>query len=343
MSLRGLWEQLKANYAGRPQNEQRILLGLLVAVVLAMVYVGVWVPVTDYRAEVAAQVERGQAELERQARFLGTAESLHAERDALKKKVDAARKELLPGNSGTLGAAALQERANTAATEKGVTVQSTQVMKEDVLEPFRKVAIRMTLSAELKPLAELISVLEYTHHLVVPFIEISRRGAVAAGGKTPRTLQATVEVNGFVMGGDGKEGKDTKEPEAGEASAEAGAAPADTLPPVDDAGTEAPAVGAPSGAAPSAPGATVAPDGATTSTAVAADGTVTTTTGAPSSSPPPAGVPTTTAPAATPTTSAAPATTPPPTAAVAPPPKPAAPAPPPAAAAPPTTAPKRNR
>lgn len=338
MSLRGLWEQLKSNYAGRPQNEQRILLGLLVAVVLAMVYVGVWVPVTDYRAEVAAQVERGQAELERQARFLGTAESLHAERDALKKKVDAARKELLPGNSGTLGAAALQERANTAATEKGVTVQSTQVMKEDVLEPFRKVAIRMTLSAELKPLAELISVLEYTHHLVVPFIEISRRGAVAAGGKTPRTLQATVEVNGFVLGGDGKEGKDAKEPEAGEASPESGAAPADTLPPADDVGAEAPAVGAPSGATPPAPGATVAPDGTPPSTAVAADGVVTTTTGASSSSTlPPAGVPTTTAPAASPPATAAPAATPP---------KPAVPAPPPAApaaAAPPTTAPKGNR
>jgi len=40
-------------------------------------------------------------------------------------------------------------------------VQSTQVMKEEPVEPFHKIAIRLTLSGELKPFAELLSGFEY--------------------------------------------------------------------------------------------------------------------------------------------------------------------------------------
>jgi hypothetical protein len=73
-------------------------------------------------------------------------------------------------------------------------------MKEEALDPYRKVAVRLTLSGELKPLADFVSALEFGQQLVVPFIEVSRRGAIV-GAKGPRTLQITVEVNGFVQGG----------------------------------------------------------------------------------------------------------------------------------------------
>ncbi len=122
---------------------------------------------------------------------------------------------------------ALQEKTNTIAAEKGVTVQSTQVMKEEVVEPFRKVAVRLTLSSELKPLAELLAAIEYGQQLSVPFIEISRRGAVP-GQKGPRTLQVSMEVDGFVEGG--KKAAEASKTEAGDgdaapAPAEDGGAP----------------------------------------------------------------------------------------------------------------------
>jgi hypothetical protein len=42
--------------------------------------------------------------------------------------------------------------------------------------------------------------LEYGNHFTVPFMELSRRGALV-GANTQRTLTATVEVAGFVSSG----------------------------------------------------------------------------------------------------------------------------------------------
>jgi type II secretory pathway component PulM len=289
--LRGVWEQLRAYYASRSRTDQRVLLGLGVVTLLSVLYLLVWVPVRDYREQVVAEIDQGQQDVERSARFLGSIDALRAERDGLKKKLAAAKQQLLPGDSGTLGAAALQERANAAALEKGVSVQSTQVMKEEAVDPFRRVAIRMTLSSELKPLAELISTLEYTNHLVLPFVEISRRGAVAAGAKGPRTLQATVEVAGFVLSGVAKDADAAEAPAEGAgppgdptAVPEGGAPPAET-------GTVAPA--------PTVPASLPAAGAATTTTATAA-AAPTTTASLPPGKPPTAPPPAAGSPAATP-------------------------------------------
>ncbi|HXJ37079.1 MAG TPA: type II secretion system protein GspM [Candidatus Eisenbacteria bacterium] len=200
---RALWEAALRWYQSHSQRDQRIVLGVIVAAGLSLVYVAVVEPVLDYRKAVAQEIVDGQEELEHSMRFLAAKDTLRAEREELRKRLTQAKTRLLPGGTGTLGAAALQERANALATEKGITVQSTQVMKEEALDPYRKVSIRMTLSGELKPLAELISGLEYGQQLGIPFLEVSRRGAVA-GAKGPRTISATLEVSGFVHGGGGK-------------------------------------------------------------------------------------------------------------------------------------------
>src|SRR5262249_60055114 len=106
------------------------------------------------------------------------------------------------------------ERTSSLAAEKGITVQSTQVMKEEAVDPYRKVSVGLTLSGELKPFAELLSGLEYDQQLAVPFVEANRRGAVP-GAKGPRTIQATVEVTGFVLGEEAK-GEEAKGEEGGE-------------------------------------------------------------------------------------------------------------------------------
>ena len=200
VDLRALWARVLAWYNGYSERDRRWILGVLVLVGSSIVYVAVVEPILDYRKAAAEEIEAGHAKLEKSMRLVATKESLRAEREDLRKRLAQAKTRLLPGGTGTLGAAALQERANSLASEKGISVQSTQVMKEEVMEPFRKVAVRLTLSGELHPLAELVSGLEYGQQLAIPFIEVSRRGAVA-GAKGPRTLSVTVEVNGFVQGG----------------------------------------------------------------------------------------------------------------------------------------------
>lgn len=224
--LQALWSSVRGWYAGHSQRDQRIILGVVIATALSLVYVGIVVPVRDYRNAVADEIAEKQGDLERASRLIAAVDSLRAERESLRKKLTQARTRLLPGRTGTLGAAALQERANAIATEKGITVQSTQVMKEEQVDPYRKVAVRLTLSGELKPFAELVSGLEYGQQLGIPFVEVSRRGAVP-GAKGPRTLSATVEVNGFVLGEDAK----AEEPSPGDADGnDAATAPADGAP-----------------------------------------------------------------------------------------------------------------
>jgi hypothetical protein len=245
-------------YAGHPVRDQRIIMGVLVFAGICLIYLFGWVPLRDYRQRVAEEIADGQEQLARASRTLGAADSLRAERESLRKRLVQARTRLLPGRGGTLGAAALQERANSIASEKGITVQSTQVMKEEAVDPYRKVAVRLTLSGELKPFAELVSGLEYGQQLAIPFVEINRRGA-APGAKGPRTLSATLEVTGFVLGE--------------QAKAEEGA-PAEAEGPQPNAEESNGSKPAP------APGSIVAPTGAVTPTTVA--GAPTTGAGAPS-------------------------------------------------------------
>ena len=310
--LQALWSGIRHWYAGHSRRDQRIILGVLTLAGICLVYLYGIVPLREYRQRVSDEISEGQEKLVRSARVLGSADSLRAERGELEKRLKQTRSRLLPGRGGTLGAAALQERTNSLAAEKGITVQSTQVMKEEAVDPYRKVSVRLTLSGELKPFAELLSGLEYDQQLAVPFVEANRRGAVP-GAKGPRTIQATVEVTGFVLGEEAKEAKG-EEGAAGEGAdtveAAADGSTTTTTPSEGTATTLANSGGAPTGTAtaPAATGATpsgpvttiAAPAGVTTTTAAGAPGAVTTTV---------AGATTTTAAGATTTTAAGATTT----------------------------------
>src|SRR2546422_8473453 len=243
VKLRELWAAAGRWYAAHSARDRRVVAGIGALAALSILYVAAVQPLIHYRQRVKTEIEEGQDQLEHAARFLAVADALRAERDDLRQRVAQAKERLLPGSSGTLGAAALQERANSLAAEKGITVQSTQVMKEEPVEPFHKIAIRLTLSGELKPFAELLSGLEYgPQQLTIPFLEVSRRAAMA-GAKGPRTLQGTVEVSGYLQGQ--QAAKAEAEPAEGEGEAPAGTAE-------DEAGAGAPPGRAPPGAPPGA-------------------------------------------------------------------------------------------
>jgi hypothetical protein len=260
--LQALWGGFQRWYAGHSRRDQRIILGVLSFAAICLVYLYGLVPLRDYRQRVSDEIVEGQEQLARSARVLGSADSLRAERAELEKRLKQTRSHLLPGRGGTLGAAALQERTNSLAAEKGITVQSTQVMKEEAVDPYHKVSVRLTLSGELKPFAELLSGLEYDQQLAIPFVEANRRGAVP-GAKGPRTIQATVEVTGFVLGegAKGDEGPTAEGAEAVEAAAE-GSTTTTTTPEQPGPNPPAPTgpTGAPAAAAPQ-PGAAPAPTG----------------------------------------------------------------------------------
>jgi hypothetical protein len=200
--LQGYWAPVARWYAGYSARDQRIILGVAVIAALSVVYVGPVEMVREYRRGVEEQIGDGQQQIERGLKTLRGLESLRRERDELKQRLKVTRGNLLPGGSGTLGAAALEARASDLAQAMGVEVRTKQVMREEAVDPFRRVAVRVTVAGDIGAIAGMLAGLEYQHHFTVPFMELSRRGALV-GANVPRTLTATVEVAGYVSSTDG--------------------------------------------------------------------------------------------------------------------------------------------
>jgi len=196
------WAPVARWYAGYSRRDQRIILGIAVVAVLSFLYVGPFEMMRNYHRSIVDDTSSAQERVERNLKTLRSLDGLRRERDELKGRLKVARAKLLPGGSGTLGAATLEERASELARTKGVEVRTKQVMKEEQAGPFRRVAVRFTLAGDVGAIGGLLAGLEYENHFTVPFMELNRRGALGAPN-APRTLNATIEVAGFVPSGDG--------------------------------------------------------------------------------------------------------------------------------------------
>src|SRR5262249_21668134 len=99
-----------------------------------------------------------------------------------------------------LAAAVLQERVSSLASDKKVSMQTTQVLKDEPFGPFRVVSLRITASGELHDLADFLTALEFGPlRVFIPLIELSRRGAMVRKGGVGRTVSATIQVSGVVQ------------------------------------------------------------------------------------------------------------------------------------------------
>ncbi|HWP66850.1 MAG TPA: type II secretion system protein GspM [Candidatus Limnocylindria bacterium] len=200
--LRQAWAPVARWYAGYSRRDQRIILGVAVVALLSFLYVGPIEMIRDYHRDIVEETADTQAQVERALKTLRSLDGLRRERDELKQRLKVARAKLLPGGSGTLGAATLEERATELARSKGVEVRTKQVMREEEVGPFRRVAVRFTLAGDIGAIAAMLAGLEYENHFTIPFMELSRRGALVAAN-APRTLTATIEVAGYVAGDGG--------------------------------------------------------------------------------------------------------------------------------------------
>ena len=192
-----------ANLVGRlrtTNRQQRLYLALGVVLLLVVGRVATsWF--LDFRAEVKDDVRLTAQRLATAKRLASRAPQNKKEFDALQSRYQATVAELVPGDTPTLAAAALQDRVSALASEKKVSVQTTQVLKDEALGPFRQVSLRLTASGELHDLADFLTALEFGPLRVsIPFIELSRRGAMVRKQGVGRTVSATIQISGVVQG-----------------------------------------------------------------------------------------------------------------------------------------------
>jgi Tfp pilus assembly protein PilO len=240
------WRERWARFSAR----ERRLIGAAGGVLgLFLVHLLVISPFLSYRQDLQDEITGHREKIENGKAYLARTADITRQREQLQKLYQQVHAQLVPGDTPTLAAANLQNTLHSLAGEKGVEIQSTQVMRDDAVGEFRRIAVRITVTGDLKQVADFLAGVEHgPTRVLIPFLEISRRGA-ALRGKTARALSATIEVTAFLQG--------AAIPAGGDGAKPAGAgAPAPAAPPeaAAEGGVKAPVIpGKPAGAAPSPP------------------------------------------------------------------------------------------
>lgn len=145
--------------------------------------------------------------IENYHKILARSDTVQAHAMALRQRYDQAQQRLISGETPTQVGADLQGRLSSLATGAGLNVLSSQILKEEEVEGFRRVGVRLTLSGELTGVARMLSSIETGDvDVAVTLLEINRKlGATRrpATTRTPTTiaqapLTATLEVKTFM-------------------------------------------------------------------------------------------------------------------------------------------------
>jgi hypothetical protein len=213
--LKELWAVLKARYQTWPRAVQLAAMGLLLGV--CALVINAWVVrLYTYRTDTVTDIEIERDRVAQLQAYVARAKDVEHEREMLVKRLEGLKDRLVPGDTGTLAAAHLQDHVNTIARETGAVVQSAQVMREEEAGVYRQVTVRLTLRATVKALADFLEALEYgSMQLAIPYLQIDRRAGgnvlrraqVKARAKgqaieEDRMLSATIEVRGLAAGED---------------------------------------------------------------------------------------------------------------------------------------------
>ncbi len=141
--------------------------------------------------------------IENYQKLLARSEAANERTATLRVRYNQNQQKLIEGETPTQVGAELQGRMSTLASDAGLNVLSSQIVKEDEVEPFRRVGVRITLSGTLEGVTRLLSSIESgTTALSVTHLEINRKlgasrrppthGAVSSVAVSP--LTATMEV-----------------------------------------------------------------------------------------------------------------------------------------------------
>ena len=198
MRLNALWEAWQ-----RLSARERLLAGLACgALMLVALRYGVIAPYLAYTTQLEERIERDVQRLAKMQRQRDRAAEVQQRMRTLEKQFAAAYDQLVPGETPTLAAAQLQERVQTFADRSGLTLVTTQVLRERSLGSLRKTAVQMTFRGDTPAVADFLAWVEYEDWLLsVSRLDIGtsnrrRRRRRRQAARPPLTI--TLEVEGIM-------------------------------------------------------------------------------------------------------------------------------------------------
>jgi len=196
MRLKQFWQRLSAR--------ERVLASVaLLALGLVIVRYGIVDPYLAYTARLEEEIEQNAQLVARMQRQRGRRERIATQVNLLRQRFQEIKQKLIPGGTPALAAAHLQERIQTLAGQSGLELVTTQVMRDEALGEFRKIAVQVTLRGELPAVADFVAGVEYGDWLLaVTTLEVRSTYNVRVrpreGPRNPLTI--TLEVGGIMPG-----------------------------------------------------------------------------------------------------------------------------------------------
>lgn len=132
------------------------------------------------------------AKIENYRRVLAHADAIEKQTTEIQSRLKAQQERLTGGATATQVAAELQGAVSSMASDAGLNVLSSQILKEEEFEGAKRVGVRLTLSGELAGVAQLVAAVEGgPKDLQISHLEINRK---LGSTRRPTTNKATTDA-----------------------------------------------------------------------------------------------------------------------------------------------------
>ena len=171
----------------------RVLAVLLLVVVLASLWAGIAVPLTERYADRRETVARQTILARRMAEIAATLPELRAQATTTEA---AAPVTVLDGATDAVAGAALQQRLQQIGTGLGVTLASTEVLPGEAAGAYRRIGVRLAVSSEWPVIVRLLGAVgANTPRLLVNDLQIQAMRSSLTDANP--TVNVTMVVFGF--------------------------------------------------------------------------------------------------------------------------------------------------
>lgn len=171
---------------------------LLLALVAAVIWLGVAAPLLGWHAERADALERRGALARRMGQLAASLPALE-QQDKAAGQAGPAPVAVLDGASDPVAAAALTQTLQTIATSVGASLSSTEALPAEPRGAYRRIAVRATVNAPYAVLAGLLrSIEQASPRLLADDLQVVGNRGFIRDAAAP--LQASLVVMGFRAG-----------------------------------------------------------------------------------------------------------------------------------------------
>ncbi|GGF23623.1 hypothetical protein GCM10011611_32110 [Aliidongia dinghuensis] len=181
-----------------PTGRQGRLLAVgLVFLVALVLWLGIAAPLADLYASQQTKLAQRTALAERMAQLAGQVPALQARAASVPANNGAATFE---GATDALAGASLQSLLQTLATTSGATLSSMETLTAEQAGPYRRIGVKLSISAPLTVLVNLMAEIERAHPpMLIDDLQI-HGSPIVLPGNTTAALDCGFTVYGFRSG-----------------------------------------------------------------------------------------------------------------------------------------------